>query len=172
MLHHFQDQVDWHKLITITNLWGVSRVLWVSLQLVSNFFSTPVPLDTLNYLQPTQLEPWILQQARSQLILSQYGSGHMTPDLAKFASQGGILPRLTLILQRIFLSKQTLARLYNVPPTSIRIYCCYIRRLVDLIRQYRISVRHILKRDASTMVSAETQQANQRLNLWMKKRSN
>ena len=167
VLHHFENQVDWHELITIAQAWGVTRVLWVSLELVSDFFSVPVPLDILNQLQPTQPKPWILQQARSQLILSQYGSGQMTPDLAKFASQGGILPRLRLILQRIFIPKRTLARLYNVPPTSLRIYSCYIRRMVDLIRQYRMSVRHILNRDASTMVSAETQQASQRLNLWM-----
>jgi len=167
-LTHFKGEINWHKLITLAQSWGATRVLWVSLKLVSDFFIDHIPPEVMDQIQPHQLESWILPEARSQLLLGQRHSQGMTPDLAKFAAEKSVLNRLRLVWQRIFIPKQRLARLYNVPATSFWIYAYYLRRIADLLREYHSSVTRILKRDPTTLICVEAQQASQRLTSWMR----
>jgi len=93
----------------------------------------------------------------------------MTPDLAELATKKRLFSKIKLILSRVFLPKQTLARLYGVPPKSIRIYGCYFKRFWQLVRRYGDSVKRITKKDQRVLSSAENEQAVSRLRQWMVK---
>ena len=167
VLHHFNGQVDWQKLADIAQGWGATRVLWLSMILVGDILGIDLPSNLLMQIEPTDPDPWIIEEARSQLISKVGDAEKMTPDLAKFAAERGLIARLRLILQRIFLPKSTLARHYNVSPRSLRVYGCYFKRAKDLFKQYRGSVKQILDHDASTLADAKSQQNSQSLKNWM-----
>jgi hypothetical protein len=167
VLRHFEGQLDWHKLVYTAQAWGATRVLWLSLRLVHDVLAENVPSTILEGIQPAPLDPWVIEEARSQLESRGRTSRVMTPDLAKFAAEKGFFFRIPLVWGRIFLPRRVLARLYNVRPTSPRILGCYFKRAADLVKQYRTSIKHILTEDTDTLVSAEIQDANQRLKAWM-----
>ena len=167
VLRHFEGQVDWQKLIAIAQAWGATRVLWLTLTLVDDIFTEKVPEEVISQIQPTPIDPLILEHSRVQLLSMGLGTQTITPDLAKFTQEGSFLERIKLIWRRIFLPKRTLARLYNVPPTSLRIYSCYFKRARDLFKQYRTSINSILAQDTATLTNVENQIINQRLRAWM-----
>lgn len=167
VLHHFAGQVDWRKMIGIAQNWGAERVLRLTLGLVDEIFPTPLPPDAVSYLQQHPLEHWALEQATTQLLGSRRERLPMTPDLAEFAHEGGIFSRIRQIWRRVFLPKTTLARLYDVPPDSIRIYFCYFQRLFDLVHRYSRSVFRLLSHSADALAGVDQEQSLGRLRQWM-----
>ena len=93
----------------------------------------------------------------------------MTPDLAVLTTEKSVLRLIRWILSRVLLPRQTLARLYGVPPKSIRIYGCYFKRFWQLVRRYGDSVKRMTKKDQKVLSSAENEQAVGRLRQWMVK---
>jgi len=170
VLHHFEGQIDWVLLIEIANQWGSTRVTWLTLTLAQDLLGAVVPKHILKQLEPKNAEPWVIEEAKSQLLNTRKRTGPMTPDLAELAEQKGVISRFRLILSRVFLPKQTLARLYGVPPTSIRIYGCYIKRLFELIRHYRSSVSGILRNSEEVLRNADNQRKLTTLKSWLGKK--
>jgi len=169
VLHHFKGGLDGSKMAASAHTWGSTRVLGLSLTLAEDLLGAPIPLEVWDHLPPNTLEPWAVEEARLQLLDRGHPAVAMTPDLAKFAQEQGVFKRIQHIWKRIFLPKVTLARLYNVPPTSLRIYGCYVKRAWDLFTHYRSSMAHILERDEGVQATAEKEQATQRLRSWMGK---
>ena len=169
VLHHYKGQLDWTKLSAIAQAWGVERVTWMTLRLAQDLLGAEVPPAILMALKPATLEPWMLAEARADLLNRSSRPEPMTPDLAKLAAEQGLWRRLKILFSRVFLSKQTLARLYNVPPTSRRIYACYLRRFLDLLRQYGDTLKRSVKRNQALQSAAEKEISRQRLKAWLGK---
>ncbi len=146
---------------------GASRVTWLTLTLAQDLLGAAVPQNVLQQLRPDTVEAWVLEEAQLTLLKTKVTTSPMTPDLANLAEVKSFLGRIRLILSRVFLPKQTLARLYGVPPTSIRIYGCYFKRLVELVKHYRSSVAGILIKNEEVIKNAETQQTNDALKSWL-----
>ena len=168
-LRHFQEQLNWDKLVEIAHTLGATRVLRLTLTLAEELLGAPIPSEIWAQVRSETFEPWVIEEARRQLLNREHATAAITPDLAKFAQEGGIFTRIQHIWQRIFLPKVTLARLYNVPPTSLRIYACYFRRLGDLIKAYAPTVKRILKADKAVFEDVKKEQSNKDLKNWMVK---
>lgn len=167
VLAHFQGQVDWTQLVGIARQWGVERVVWLVLKLAEDLLGTQVPQTVLNQLVPGSVPPDVISSARVQLLAGEGQTVQMTPDLAKFASTSGLGSRLNLILRRVFIPQQSLARLYNVSPRSLKIIGCYFRRIGDLLRQYGSSVRRIWSKESTIMAGVAGEETSERLSRWM-----
>jgi hypothetical protein len=50
--------------------------------------------------------------------------------------------------QRVFLPKAIIASQYSVPMDSARIYCCYPRRFVDVLRRHGHTLKKHQQNDA------------------------
>jgi len=93
----------------------------------------------------------------------------MTPDLADFATENKLINRFKIALSRVFLPKQTLARLNDVPPASFRILGCYFRRFVELTRTYGRTVRRIQTGDNQIQSDVENEKKVEELRAWLGK---
>ncbi len=167
VLRHFETTLDWTMVRQIAEDWGAERVTWMALDLAEALFGAPVPKAFMDALQPGSLEPWMIAQARSLLMSTAAPKAPMTPDLAGLAGEKGIIKRFKRLFSRVFIPRSRLARLYNVPPDSIRIYGCYFKRFFELKRQYGSSVRRLFKKDSQLQTSAEKERHKQHLKAWL-----
>ena len=169
VLRHFEGQLDWTKLVGISKTWGSERVTWLSLMLTQDLLEAQIPPMILENLKPKEVAPWVLVEAKAQLLEQDVRKAVVTPDLANFATKEGLISRFKLLLSRLFLPKQTLARLYGVSPKSIQIYGCYFKRLIYLIIHYGDSLKRVAKKDPQMRLVVENEIIIERLKKWMVK---
>jgi hypothetical protein len=166
-LWHFTGQLNWDKLVEIAHTWGATRVLWLTLTLAEDLLGAPIPSEIWAQVQSESFEPWVIEEAGRQLLNREHSKAAITPDLAKFAQEQGIIKRTRQMLSRVFLPKVTLARLYNVPPNSLRIYGCYFRRFGDLFRAYAPTVKRVFTSDVTIFEDVKKEQSTKKLKNWM-----
>jgi hypothetical protein len=169
VLDAFNGRLDWDQLIGTAREWGAEKPTWLTLTLAVDLINGAVPSEVLSDLQPEEPPTWILPQARATLLDERPAKVPMTPDLAALAEQKGIIGRLKVMLSRVFLPRRTMARLYGVPPNSVRIIGCYFKRAGQLIRWYGSAVGRIFRKDQRLLIGAEDQRAVDRLKDWMGK---
>ena len=169
VLRHFRGQVDWEKATEIARQWGVERVIWLVLKLAEEMLGVEVPLDVYGRLVAGEIPENVLADARVQLLAGDGQGVAMTPDLARLATTHGVGGKLKVMLSRVFLSRQVLARLYNVSPKSPAIIGCYFRRFKDLVKQYGPSLKPVLSMDKAVMAGVAEEEVSQRLKEWMGK---
>lgn len=167
VLHYYEKHLDWGAIEKRSQKWGVDKVIWLALSLAEELLDAPVPSEVLFHLRPEDVEPWVLQNARSILLNAREMSVPMTPNLANFANERGVINKLRILVSRVFLARKTLARLYDVSPTSVKIYSCYLRRLRGLIQGYGPGLGQVLKKDAGVRSSLKVQQEVEKLQTWM-----
>ena len=136
VIHKFQDEIDWQNLIAISHSWGSDKVTALTLKLVETQLKIPIPQEIYPNLLPEGLDKKIFEDARDHLFDRRNFGIAMTPDLVEMEKNHNLFTRLKIAWNRLFLPRLTLARLYNVPPNSIKIIGCYWKRLVYLIKNY------------------------------------
>jgi len=129
VIHKFRPEIDWQKLILIAGSWGAESVTLLALKLVETQLKVPIPAELVNSLLPEGIPPSLLEQARSQLLGRERFGDQLTPDLVKMNTSRNLISKIKIGFQRIFIPRLALARLYNVPPTSPKIYGLYWVRL-------------------------------------------
>jgi hypothetical protein len=164
VLRIYNGQIDWRTMEGIAHTWGAERVLWLTLALAHEVLAAEIPPSLLARRQP---QGWVLTEARAQLLERTRRGVIMTPDLAALSTERGLFKRIKLILSRILLPRRTVARIYNIPPNSIRIIGGYIKRFRDLNKQYGVAARRILNNDQQMLAGVENEHAIASLRGWM-----
>jgi len=136
VIHKFEDDIDWQKLIAISHSWGSQKVTALTLKLVETQLNIPIPEEVYPSLLPEGLDQKIFENARDHLFDRRPSGIPMTPDLVEMEKNHNFFSRLKIAWNRLFLPRLTLARLYNVPPNSIKILGCYWKRFVYLVTNY------------------------------------
>jgi len=167
VIHRFQNEIDWQKLIAISQSWSSQKVTALTLKLVETQLNVPIPEGVYSALLPEGLDPKIFKNAREHLLdRSQYGIP-MTPDLVEMEKNQNLFSRLKIAWNRLFLPRLTLARLYNVPPNSIKILGCYWKRLVYLVRNYGKTLSGFGSREKNIKTALEKAGVSYALHDWM-----
>lgn len=169
VLYHFSGHVDWHSLTSIALQWGAQRVLYLVLKLANELLESEIPAEVFERLVPETVPDAILAHARTQLSRAGGQGVIMTPDLARLAMAQGLSARLKVMLSRVFISRQVLARLYNVSPRSLAIVWCYVKRFKDLLTHYGSALKPVLNRDKAALSEAAKKQTVEDLEAWMGK---
>ena len=167
VIDHYEKQLNWEKLIQIGQEWGAARLTWLTLILVEEIFKGIIPPNVLDQMEPRDAQSWVLNTARLQLLAGMPSGTPITPDIVNLATEKGLLTRLKLILSRIFLPKTTLARIYNISPTSYRIYGCYFQRFWGLLRGYAPTIKRVFQADDKVFEDVKNEQTSQQLKTWM-----
>jgi hypothetical protein len=170
ILETVNDQIDWIKLISIAKTWGVERVIVITFTLLDDILGVEIPKFVFDQLASDTFDIKILSYAKSQILSHGDATFSMTPDLAAFSATEGLIPKIKLVLSRIFLPRHVMARLFNVPPQSPRIYLYYCVRFKELYLLYSCSARRLLKKDPSLISGAENEQMRESLVIWMENR--
>lgn len=167
VIHKFRPEIDWQKLILIARSWGAERVTLLALKLVETQLKVPIPAEVVNSLLPEGIPPSLLEQARSQLLGRERFGDQLTPDLVKMNTSRNLISKIKIGFQRIFIPRLALARLYNVPPTSPKIYGLYWVRLLYLIRTYGGTLNRLRNKDKTTGPALQKAERSYALHDWM-----
>lgn len=166
VIHKFNEEIDWQKLVQIAKSWGSERVTALTLKLVETQLSVPIPPEVYSAMLSEPLSPDLLENARSLLLDRVDRPERLTPDLVELNARKSLFSKLKIGLQRVFIPRLALARIYNVPPDSPRILGLYWLRLKYLIRNYGGTLRRLQggKNSAPALQRAETSYS---LHEWM-----
>lgn len=167
VIHKFRPKIDWQKLVQISRSWGAERVAALTLKLVETQLNVPIPPDVFSALLPKDIAPDLLENARRQLLERVWFEDPFTPDLVEYSAQKSLFSKIKIGLQRVFISRLALARIYNVPPNSPRILGFYWVRLNYLIRNYGKTVIRLQRGEAGTEPARQKAEISNSLHEWM-----
>jgi len=167
VIHKFQAQIDWGKLVEIAKSWGSERVTALTLKLVETQLNVPIPPEVLASLLPEGIDPDLLENARRQLLERVRFNDPFTPDLVEFSGQSSLSSKVKIGLQRIFIPRLALARIYNVPPNSPKIIRYYWVRLTYLVRSYGKTLLRLQRGEKSTEPARQKAEIANLLHDWM-----
>ena len=168
VIHKRQSEIDWKKLVLIAQSWGAERVAALSLQLVETQLNVPIPASVIPSLLPEGIERSLLENARLQLLEHVWFEDHFTPDMVELSAKRGLIAKLRIGLQRVFIPRLALARIYNVSPTSPIILWFYVERLNYLVRSYGKTVLRLQRGEKGTEPARQKAEISKSLHEWMK----
>lgn len=171
VIHKFRPEIDWQKLVEIARSWRAEKVAALTLKLVETQLNVPIPSDILSALVPEGIESDLLESARQQLLERVWFEDLFTPDLVELSASKNLFAKIKIGLQRVFIPRIALARIYNIQPNSPRILGLYWARLNYLIRSYGKTVIRLLRRDKSTEPALQKAEISKSLHEWMMPRS-
>lgn len=167
VIHKFRPEIDWQKVVEIARSWGAERVAALTLKLVETQLNVPIPIEVVSALVPEGIESDLLENARRQLLERVWFEDHFTPDLVEFSAGKNLFAKIRIGLQRIFVPRIALARIYNVPPNSPRIIGLYWARLNYLIRSYGKTVMRLVRGEPGTEPALRKAEISNSLHEWM-----
>lgn len=170
VIEKFENVIDWQKLVRIANSWGAQRVTALTLKLVETLLKVAVPVEVGTWLLPEGFPPSLLEQARNQLMNHQKFEDQLTPGLVELNATKSIGEKIKIGLQRVFIPRLALARIYNIPPNSPRILGFYGLRLKYLIRNYGRTMHKLQRGENSTASALREAETSYALHHWLTNR--
>lgn len=170
VIEKFENVIDWQKLVRIANSWGAQRVTALTLKLVETLLKVAVPVEVGTWLLPEGFPPSLLEQARNQLMNHQKFEDQLTPDLVEMNATKSIFKKIRIGMQRVFIPRLALARIYNIPPNSPKIIGSYWVRLKYLVTNYGGTMQKLQRGENSTASALQKAETSNALHHWMTQR--
>lgn len=139
--------IDWPLLVENARRAGVARAVGLPLFLARDLLGAEVPETVVTSLLAPGLPVAMAEEARETALLnSRRGRvhGEPNPNLFLFLGRRRWRDRLTLLRNRFFPSRQTIAALYPVPADSPRVFWYYLRHGRILIARNLPGLRTLL----------------------------
>lgn len=169
-IHKINQQIDWTRLTETAHAWGSERVTALTLSLVDTLLNIPIPAKVFTDLLPEGLEPSLLEQACFQLLDREKSEARLTPDLVKMNADQKLISKIRIGLQRIFIPRLALARIYGVNPKSPRIVWFYWVRLKYLVKVYGGTMRKLQSLKTSSQPALRKAENSYALHDWMSRK--
>lgn len=170
VLHQFADEINWSRLVETARSWGAEKVTALTLKLVESQLEVPIPAEVFTSLLPEGIAPELLENARSLLFERGQTLANLTPDLVEMSASRNLITKVKIGLQRVFIPRLALARIYNLEPNSLKILGFYWVRLVDLFRSYGSTILNLQQGDEATESARQKAQLSYSLHEWMSPR--
>ena len=150
IVRHYQDEMEWEKLMLRTREWGAENVVYLTLYLAKSLLDADVPDDFLDRIRPKSCTPQSVATAKEIIFSGLDKTVSINPYVAKVRVSKSAPKTAGLFLQRIFLSPATMSALYDISPDSLRILLYYPVRLKDLLVRHSRTVWRIWRKDKTT----------------------
>ena len=167
VIHKFRSEIDWNRLVEIAKSWGAERVTALTLKLLETQLNVSIPSEVASALLTEGIEPSLLEQARSQLLDRVRFEDHLTPDLVRMNADKNVFSKVRIGLQRVFIPRLTLARIYNVSPNSPKIVGAYWGRLKYLVRNYGGTLSRLRNKYKTIRPALQNAEVSYSLHDWM-----
>jgi hypothetical protein len=162
-LQYYQDEIDWELLFHRAHQWGANKTVFLTLYLVRELLS--VPLEQLDRFKPDDFDPQVVALAKTLIFK---GSSFTTQPFAELWGAKSFKDKVVILLKRVFLPPEIMARLYPVPSRSIQMYLFYLIRLKDLLVRYGSTVWRIRRGNKRELQMVENSNNVSALKDWMK----
>jgi len=144
----FDSTLDWQTIIERAALWGWQRGVYLALRMATELAGAEIPDDILERLQPVDMKEAVLETAYAQIFGDKYLAMSIPASFAELLESGRLRDKIRIFWQRVFLPRAMIAAQYSVPMDSVRIYGCYPRRFVDLLRRHGHNLKKFHESDA------------------------
>ena len=166
-VQHYQNQIIWDEVWNLADRLKIGNCLYLTLFLLKDLFKLDIPGAMPESQSPREI-PIVAGIAKHMVMSGRSNYEPLSESFAAMSGQKTLVGRVGVALRGLFLSRQTIARLYSTREQSPFIYFFYAVRLKDLLARYAsVALRTALGKDAK--VSAWVRQENERIRLknWM-----
>jgi len=167
VLKQASDQIDWQQLIQTAREWGARKCVGLCFGLLQEMGWARLPEGLMADLLPEGLDADIINQAKVVLLRDESEADAITPDLSALTSTRNLVRKTRVVLDRIFIPKTAIARLYGINPGSPGIVFGYLRRAVDLYQQYGGTIRKASNLDKAVLQELELNKIRTHLHHWL-----
>jgi hypothetical protein len=147
VIDHFDSALDWQTVVDRAGDQGWRRGVYLALRLAVELAGALVPPNIMEKLQPSDMSETILEAARNQVFTDKYFATSITTPLAQLLESRRFNDKIKVFRHNFFLSKVEIAKIYSVPLNSLKIYGCYLRRVVYLLQRYGHALKKYQKND-------------------------
>jgi hypothetical protein len=157
-IHRFRGEMDWLQVARLAREWGATRYVGLTLHLVGSMFGVRVPEEVLERLVLGGLDQHILEMARESVTTQMSSLGCATRPVRDLWGTKSIGDKARLLWQRVFCSREEMAKMYPASRDSKHFYFFYALRLRDVLRYHGASVPRIMlsreiRQSASKMIA-------------------
>ena len=135
-INHYRDTLNWEKLAQRARQWKWDRGVYLAFRLAKELVGAAVPEEILQNLQPVVFDESLLIMAQRYMSVDQKIAHVVSPRLAQLWHASNPIDKMLELLRAIFLPKITIASMYGISPSSLRLYFYYAVRLKDILLKY------------------------------------
>jgi hypothetical protein len=166
-INHYEDRIDWDRLLMLANEWKATKYLYLTLRLSKEIIGARVPDSILLALKPILLNKKIIVEAIKRFLFLETkppkGMSYAA-NIMQFDADANLFNKLAFFLTRIFIPAEELAARYSLPASSKRVHLYHIVRLASLLYNYASAYSpYILYR----LVHKREELSNYNLDLWL-----
>lgn len=168
VIRRYGAEMDWPAIGTRARQWGIVRAVYVLLRLAREWLEAAVPADWLAALRPEGLDERYLVLVGEQFLNREAGSGVLeSARVAKLWSARGLGAIFSLVRDSLWLSRETMARMYPAPANSWRIWLYYPVRVKDALARHHTTVWGLARGDVDVRAAAARTNAASELRDWL-----
>jgi hypothetical protein len=138
-------QDDWDALVQRTKEYGMARPVYLMLVLVECALGQDVPAEVMSVLGPADNRPMPDDLVEALLSLEDWTGASVPVAAVQAGAKSTFVTRLRHLSWHLFLPRDGMAVVYNIPADSPRIWLTYLWRPVDLLRRYGRSAWGMLR---------------------------
>jgi len=144
----FGPAFDWQTTVARAERRGWQRGVYLTLRLAKELAGADVPPDILERLRPADMKQAALETVRAQIFTDANFDFSIPVPFAELLESRRLRDKIRIFRQRVFLPRAIIAAEYSVPMDSLRIYGCYPRRFVDVLRRHGQTLKKYRQNDA------------------------
>jgi len=148
------DNIDWEKIIDRSILWGGQKGVYLMLLLARELLGAEVPDKILVEIKPRDYQPEFFNAALEQVFAATPGARFIRNGmgtLLKVKKNKAVWGKVTVILNVVFPTREYMARIYPISPSSPKVYLYYFIRLGRLSMFYTKMIFNLLRGDKTVM---------------------
>jgi len=147
--------LNWQTITERAYRWVWQRGVYLALRLARELAGADVPEEILERLLPADMTGAVLETARAQVLTDKRLAASIPAPFAELLESRRLRDKIRIFWQRVFLPRALISTLYSVPMDSIRIYGCYPRRFIDVLRRHGHTLKKYRQNNAPLKTLAE-----------------
>jgi hypothetical protein len=150
----YAETMDWDKIFHRSILWGGQNGVYLILLLASELLGAAVPDKIWSDMKPKDYQPEFFNAALEQIFSATPGGQFMRNRIGtmmRVKKNKGVGDRVTAFLKLAFPSRECMARIYPILPSSPKVYLYYFIRLGRLSAFYAKMLFYVLRGQKTVM---------------------
>jgi len=112
--------------------------------LSKDLIGADIPNKVFKDLKPANDHAQIFQTAKAQILSDPKIAGEPSLPVTRIWTHKRILSKLTYLISRFFLPRMDMAKMYKIPPASVRVYFCYPIRFAGVFLRHWSSFKNLM----------------------------
>lgn len=147
------DAAEWESLVHRSTEYALARPVFLMLSLMEQVLGRSLPAEVMTALKPPDEAALPEDSLRLFVDLDSDSAFAVPIVLVQAKVKGTATERLRSLLWHLFLPREGMGAVYDIPADSPRIWLTYVWRPVDLLARYGRSTWHLLRRQQASQMA-------------------